>query len=167
MMDAPAERSVPHRHTGTPLLMRALAAEIDATHDAAARDALLRAVGRRMARLRPLPEVASMEALEIELNEALAALDWGAVQLVLEADAQRLTLLHAGLPRLGGAGDPPGTWLSAALEGLYETWIGQQPGSDATLVARRHGSVTTSLVTLLYSKGWPRNERPPHPATGA
>ena len=32
---------------------------------------------------------------------------------------------------------PPGTWLTALLEGLYTTWLGHMPGADKSLVARR------------------------------
>jgi hypothetical protein len=105
-----------------------------------------------MARLMPLPEIASVEALAMEMNEALAVLGWGAARLTLEEDERRLTILHTGLPLLGGAGDPPGLWLSAVLEGLYETWIAQQPGSDPRLVARRYASPAPGAVALRYGK---------------
>lgn len=97
--------------------LRALADEIDAQRGDGVRDEMLRATGRRMARLLPLPEVASVEALAMEMNDALAGLGWGAVTLRLDEEERRLTILHSGLPRLGGAGEPPGLWLSAVLEG--------------------------------------------------
>jgi hypothetical protein len=34
------------------------------------------------------------------------------------------------MPRIGGTGDPPGTWLAAMLEGLYGGWLSQIPGAD-------------------------------------
>ena len=86
------------------------------------------------------------------MNDALASMGWGSVTLALDEDERRLTILHSGLPRLGGAGDPPGLWLSAVLEGLYETWIGQQPGSDRRLVARRCTSEAAGIVALHYGK---------------
>jgi len=132
--------------------LRALADEIDTQRGEGARDEMLRATGRRMARLMPLPEIASVEALAMEMNEALAVLGWGAARLTLEEDERRLTILHTGLPRLGGAGDPPGLWLSAVLGGLYETWIAQQPGSDPRLVARRYASPAPGAVALRYGK---------------
>jgi hypothetical protein len=145
--EAPAGVPLPWRG-----FLRALADEIDAQRGEAARDELLRATGRRMARLLPLPEVASVEALVMEMNDALGFLGWGAVTLTLEESEKRLTILHTGLPRLGGAGEPPGLWLSAVLEGLYETWIAQQPGSDPHLVARRFASPAPGTVAFYYGK---------------
>jgi hypothetical protein len=129
-----------------------LADEVDSQGGEHARDELLRSIGRRMARLMPLPEVVSLEALEIEMNDTLDMLGWGAVRLTLETAEQTLTILHMGLPRIGGAGNPPGTWLSAALEGLYETWIAQEPGSDPDLVARRVALPGPFTIALHYSK---------------
>jgi hypothetical protein len=111
---------------------------------------LLRAIGRRMARLVPLPAVDSLEALEIEINEALKSLGWGAATLTFEPEAQNITILHSGLPRVGGAGKPPGQWLSAALEGLYETWIAQEPGSGPRLFARRVALPGPFTIALHY-----------------
>jgi hypothetical protein len=145
---APAAAPVPWRG-----FLRALADEIDAQRGEAARDELLRATGRRMARLLPLPEVGSVEALAMEMNDALEALGWGSVTLTLEESEKRLTITHSGLPRLGGAGEPPGLWLSAVLEGLYETWIAQQPGSDSHLVARRFAAPAPGVVALRYGRG--------------
>jgi hypothetical protein len=145
--DTPPPAPLPWR-----IFLRALADEIDTQRGDGARDEMLRATGRRMARLMPLPDVASVEALAMEMNEALAMLGWGAASLTLDEDERRLTILHTGLPRLGGAGDPPGLWLSAVLEGLYETWIAQQPGSDPRLVARRYASPAPGAVALHYGK---------------
>jgi hypothetical protein len=132
--------------------LRALADEIDAQRGEAAREELLRATGRRMAMLLPLPEVRSVEALAMEMNDALEALGWGSATLTLEESENRLTILHSGLPLVGGAGEPPGMWLSAVLEGLYETWIAQQPGSDPHLVARRFASPGPGVVAIYYGK---------------
>jgi hypothetical protein len=132
--------------------LRALASEIDAQGGAAARDELLRGIGRRMARLMPLPEVASMEALEMEMNDALKAIGWGAMRLALREGERSLIISHVGLPRIGAAGDPPGLWLSAVLEGLYETWLGQQPDSDNSLIAQRIAVPAPDTLTLRYGK---------------
>jgi hypothetical protein len=132
--------------------LRALADEIDARGGDSARDDMLRAIGRRMATLLPLPVVASVEALALEMNDALGGLGWGAATLTLETGEKQLTILHEGLPRLGGAGEPPGLWLSAVLEGLYETWIAQQPGSDPRLVARRFAAPAIGAVALRYAR---------------
>ena len=153
--DAQAE---PQRHPAVRppaewrVFLRALADEIDAQGGEEARDELLRAVGRRMAALVPLPPVATLEALEIEMNEALYCLGWGSTMLTLEPTEQSLTIVHTGLPRVGGAGNPPGQWLSAVLEGLYESWIAQEPNSDPGLFARRIALPNPSMITLRYGK---------------
>ena len=44
-------------------------------------------------------------------------------------EAERCVVLdHTGLPQVGSAGEPAGTWLAPVLEGLYQVWMGQQPG---------------------------------------
>jgi hypothetical protein len=116
--------------------LRALAEEVDSSAGAASRDALLRRIGERMASMMPLPAASSLETLEIEMNDALAEVGWGAVQLDLQESDRYLVLRHRGLPRIGSAGDPPGLWLAAVLEGLYQGWMGQQPGSEPSLSAR-------------------------------
>ena len=135
------------------LFLRALAAEIDGQAGPAGRDALLRAVGRQMARLAPLAPVASLEALEAEMNAALEGIGWGRTRLSLHEAERALVFTHAGLPRAGGLGEPPGQWLAAALEGLYETWMGAQPGADATVAARRLASTTADEVVIKYARG--------------
>jgi hypothetical protein len=117
--------------------VRALAAEIDAELGPTGRDSLLRGAGRRLAVLMPLPEVDSMEALEAEANAALAELGWGSAHFALNEAEQTLLITHDDLPAVGAAGEPIGQWLAAALEGLYETWLGHQPGADPALTARR------------------------------
>jgi hypothetical protein len=134
------------------IFLRALADEIDSQGGEQARDELLRCIGRRMAILLPLPETLSLEALEIEINEALDVLGWGSVTLTLESGEHNLMILHTGLPRVGGAGNPPGQWLSAVLEGLYETWLPQQPGGGAAFVARRVGLPGPFTIALSYGK---------------
>lgn len=134
------------------VFIRALAGEVDAQGGEAARDELLRGVGRRMAKLMPLPEVTSVESLEIEMNDMLSLLAWGSTRLTLEENENSLTIIHSGLPRLGAAGNPPGLWLSAVLEGLYETWIAQQPGSDPQLFARRSAITPEETIVLRYGK---------------
>ncbi len=131
------------------LFLRALAAEIDGQAGAAGRDALLRAVGRRMAALAalaPLAPGASLEALEAEMNSALEAMGWGQVRLILLEAERALVFTHAGLPRTGGLGEPPGAWLGAALEGLYEAWMATQPGAEAGMAARRTPGGTGEVV---------------------
>ncbi len=117
--------------------LRALADEIDGVSGAAARDVLLRGVGRRMAATNPLPLSSDTQALTLEMNDRLAGWGWGNVSLRVSDTERVLIITHAGLPGIGGAGDPPGTWLAAVLEGLYEAWLNALPGADPSLSIRR------------------------------
>jgi len=132
--------------------LRALAEEVDSSAGPSARDALLRGVGHRMARMMPLPPASSMETLELEMNDALSSTDWGRVRLDLQESDRCLVLTHTALPRIGSAGDPPGTWLAAVLEGLYEGWMAQQPGSESSLSARIQPGTGSETVTLRYGR---------------
>jgi hypothetical protein len=132
--------------------LRALAEEVDASSGASARDILLRAVGHRMSRSMPLPPASSLETLEIEMNDALEAAGWGSVRLDLQESDRCLVLHHTGLPRVGSAGDPPGHWLAAVLEGLYEGWMIKQPGSEPSLSARVQPNHGGSNVILKYGR---------------
>jgi hypothetical protein len=118
------------------VFLRCLAREIDAQHGPEARILLLRDTGRQMAALLALPPVGSLEALEIEMNGVLAEIDWGGVSLSLNEAERCVLLIHRGLPRIGSAGEPCGTWLAPVLEGLYEGWMAQQPGSEASFQVR-------------------------------
>lgn len=135
------------------LFLRAMADEIDESLGIDARDALLRASGARMARLAPLSAVGTLDALEVEMNDALAAMGWGRTSLAFDDSARELRITHHGLPRVGTAGDPPGTWLAALLEGLYETWLAQQPGAEPGLHARQTGEPAPEQVRLRYARG--------------
>lgn len=131
--------------------LRALAEEIDGIGGATARDALLRGIGQRMAAIRPISAAPNMDTLAMELNDQLAAMGWGSVSFQLNEQDRALLITHTGLPRIGAAGDPPGTWISALLEGLYDGWMGQLPGADRSLLARRM-RVTPQTVLLRYGR---------------
>ena len=132
--------------------LRALADDLDSTLEPEAKAALLRRVGRRMAAMMPLPGATSLETLELEMNEGLGTLGWGSVGFDLREADHCLMLHHTGLPRLGTGGDPPGAWLAPTLEGLYEGWMSQQPGSEPSLTARIEPSVSPGIVTLKYGR---------------
>jgi hypothetical protein len=132
--------------------LRALADEIDIVGGADARDALLRGVGRRLAAWYTLPPAPDVAGLEQEMNEHLSGWGWGNVRLKLLADEQALVLTHTGMPRIGVAGDPPGTWLSPVLEGLYGAWMSALPGAPQDVLVLRRDSVSTQSVTLRYAK---------------
>jgi hypothetical protein len=157
-LDAQAERgqasqsgSAASVHVDWSIFLRAMADEIDTLGGGAARDALLRSVGARMAAMRPLSSAPNMETLAMEINDQLALMGWGQVGFVLSERDRSLLITHSQLPRIGAAGDPPGTWLSALLEGLYQGWLGQLPGSDQTLAVRRM-RITPQAILLRYGK---------------
>ncbi len=130
------------------VFLRGLALEMEAQAGPEASGAVLRGTGQRMAQLLSLPPVGSMEALELEMNAVLSELGWGNVRLALHETERLVVLTHRGLPRIGSAGDPVGSWLAPVLEGLYETWMGQQPGADSALRARVDQS--GSVIVLQY-----------------
>jgi hypothetical protein len=132
--------------------LRALAEELDAVAGAGGRDALLHGVGRQLASQHPLPPQGSTEALALEMNEVLENFGWGRVRITFSAADACLVLTHRGLPRVGGRGDPPGTWLAGVLEGLYEGWLARQPGADASLVTRRVATTEPDTVVVRYGK---------------
>jgi hypothetical protein len=134
------------------VFLRALADEVDTMGGPQARDALLRGVGARMAGMRPISPAPNLETLSMEINDHLGAMGWGSVGFVLSERDHALLITHNQLPRIGAAGDPPGTWVSALLEGLYAGWLGQMPGSDRTLVVRRM-RITPQTVLLRYGQG--------------
>ena len=147
LADAPRPQDVQWR-----LFVRALAEEVDNLAAPGERDEMLRGMGRRMARMAPLPAVDLLETLELEMNDTLDSLGWGRVQLHLDIDDRALMIRHAGLPLVGSLGSPPGLWLAALLEGLYEGWLAQQPGSQDRLVARRVTANSGPIVTLRFAR---------------
>ena len=133
------------------VFLYALAEEVDTQGGIAARDELLRGVGRRMAKLRPILSVSGIDLLATEINEQLSTMGWGSVSLRTDDEYPALLIIHTGLPWVGAIAEPPGTWLSAVLEGLYQGWLSQLPTNDVSMVVRRE-SVTARTVTLHYSR---------------
>ena len=146
MTDVPA---TPHWR----VFLQALADEVDSQGGAAARDELLRGIGRRMAKLRPIVTVAGgVDLLVDEINELLSGMGWGFATIRVDDDYPALVILHTGLPRIGATGEPTGTWLSAVLEGLYQGWLAQLPGGDAGGMVVRRESVMPRTITLRYGR---------------
>ena len=135
------------------VFIRALAEEVDSLAGPDERDDMLRGIGRRMSALMPLPPVETLEALELEMNDLLAAVGWGAVRLEVDEAEPALRILHTGLPRVGSLGSPPGQWLAPVLPGLFDGWFAQQPGAQPTLHTHTAGIPGADAVTLLYAKG--------------
>jgi hypothetical protein len=145
-----ATASDPVRPAGWRVFLRGLALEMEAQAGPVASAAVQRGVGQQMARLMALPPVGSMEALEMEMNAVLAEIGWGSVRLAMNETDRCVVLTHIGLPRIGSAGDPAGTWLAPVLEGLYQAWMGQQPGADEQLRARvQHCG---NAITIRYGR---------------
>ncbi|SEP44018.1 Cellulose synthase subunit D [Methylobacterium sp. ap11] len=134
------------------LFLRVLAARLDVVLDAEQRDALLRDVGADMARGAALPPVSTLDALEDEINEVLADLGWGRASLAMDEAGRILSIVHTHLPTIGSIEGRRGPWLSAVLEGLYTTWLGQQPHAAPGLVARRTGRGTKDVLVLAYGR---------------
>ena len=131
--------------------LRALADEVDGVSGNAARDALLRGVGRRMAHASPLPPAHDTLGLALEMNDRIAAWGWGSVNLRVSDTERVLVITHRGLPAIGGTGNPPGTWLAAVLEGLYLTWLNALPGADRSFTIRRHHA-SSGYLALTYGR---------------
>lgn len=132
--------------------LRALVETLDANLDAASRDALLRAVGNRLGGLLPLPACGGLAELEARMNEAVAATDWGWVEIALDPNDRALVLTHCAAPAVATGADPTGGWIGAVLEGLYGTWLAAQPGAEASLSPRRLSAAAGS-ITLRYGRG--------------
>lgn len=143
--EPPSERPV---HAVFREFMRAMADQIDEQLPPSDRDTLLCVSGERMARLLPLPAVESVETLGIEINDRLADIGWGSSEISLVADGSCLLILHRGMPRIGAAGDPPGTWMLPVLEGLYQEWLANQPGGDVGLQVRKEQPPAEGIVFL-------------------
>ena len=134
------------------LFLRALAEEVDSLAGVGDRDDMLRGVGRRMSRLMPLPAVQSLAALELEINEVLQGIGWGSVEMRVDEADRILRIVHGDFPRIGSLGVPPGQWLSALLEGLYDGWFAQQPGSQPSLSTRPLPGSADATVLMSYAR---------------
>jgi hypothetical protein len=131
--------------------LRALLDTLDDTLQRDGRDTLLRAVGGRFAAAMPLPAAHTLAALEVRMNEALAAAAWGHVVLDLDERERMLRLVHAAGPCISTPGDEDGAWLGPVLEGLYSTWFAAQPGGeDNNGITVRVSALEPGLVTLRY-----------------
>ncbi|HVY13835.1 MAG TPA: cellulose biosynthesis protein BcsD [Rhodopila sp.] len=133
------------------VFLRGLAIELDAKAGPDRSAELLRGAGQQMAALLGLPSVASLEALELEMNAALAEIGWGGVRMTLSEADHCVLIAHLGVPTIGSAGDPPGYWLIPALEGLYQGWMDRQPGSNPSFRVRFHHN-EEDVVILHYGQ---------------
>ena len=135
------------------LFLRAMAEELNGALSAEQRDAMLRGIGGQMARLAPLPVATTLEDLEVEMNEVLAEIGWGATRLALNEASRRVEIVHTAFPAVGSRTEASGgPWLSATLAGLYTTWFAVQPGADSTLIARQGPPTSDGAITLTYGQ---------------
>jgi len=131
--------------------LRALVETLDAHLDQAGRTALMRIIGRRMADAMPLAHCDTLAGLEAQVNDALAAAEWGFCHLAVDTEARRLVITHAAAPAIGAGEDTDGGWIGAVMEGLYTGWLTEQPGADAALSAEI-ASYTPGEAVLHYGR---------------
>lgn len=130
--------------------LRALLETLDAQMDRSARDTLLRSVGERFAAMMLLAPSPTLAALEVRMNEALAAAAWGQVLLELDERAHSLRVVHSAAPCISSPGDEDGAWLGPVLEGLYSSWLSEQQGGDSGGATARLVTLEPGLATLRY-----------------
>ncbi|MBB2205540.1 cellulose biosynthesis protein BcsD [Gluconacetobacter takamatsuzukensis] len=134
------------------LFLREFASGFDEQVGQDARNRFLRTVGANMAARLALPRCDTVEELELEINALLSLIGWGQAGLTLDRDRQCLQVRHRGLPRIGALGAPAGYWLAACLAGMYETWIGRQPGAqnDCVMTWRPDQDCPDGTIVLDY-----------------
>ena len=86
-----------------------------------------------------LEEVGPLGELEARINDTLAVADWGYVQMSLDVNTKCVVLRHVAAPLVGTHADLTGSWVGSVLEGLYGTWLGNQPGAEPGIHVRRWG----------------------------
>lgn len=131
--------------------LRALLETLDANMESESRDALLRAVGGRLAQLSPMPACASLAELESRMNDVLATADWGFVQIAFDNAARALLLTHHAAPVVTTHHDATGRWIGAVLEGLYAAWLASQPSAESDVPLKREPAAAGHLV-LRYGR---------------
>jgi len=131
--------------------LRAMMETLEGHLDAPGREGMMRLVGARMAALMPLPACATLAELETRINDALASVDWGYVQMSLDLGNRTMVLRHVAAPLVSTHSDLHGTWIGSVLEGLYAGWLGSQPGAEPTVPVRRWSPDGGALL-LRYAK---------------
>jgi hypothetical protein len=131
--------------------LRAMVETLEGCLDAAGCEGVMRSVGTRMAALMPLPACATLAELEARINDMLAPMDWGYVQMSLDLANRAVVLRHVAAPQVGTHADLNGTWIGPVLEGLYAGWLGSQPGAEPMVPVRKWAPDGTALL-LRYAK---------------
>lgn len=131
--------------------LRAMMETLEGHLDNPGREGMMRLVGGRMAALMPLPACATLAELEARINDALASVDWGYVQMSLDMNNRAMVLRHVAAPMVGTHADLNGTWIGSVLEGLYAGWLGSQPGAEPSVPVRKWSPDGAALL-LRYAK---------------
>lgn len=131
--------------------LRAMMETLEGHLDVPGREGMMRLVGARMAALMPLPACATLAELEARINDALAAVDWGYVQMSLDMGSRTMVLRHVAAPLVGTHADLNGSWIGSVLEGLYGAWLGSQPGAEPSVPVRKWSPDGAALL-LRYAK---------------
>jgi len=131
--------------------LRAMMETLESHLDDAGREAMLRLVGARMAALMPLPACATLAELETRINDALATVDWGYVEMSLDLGNRTMVLRHVAAPMVGTHADLNGNWIGSVLEGLYGGWLSSQPGAEPSVPVRKWSPDGAALL-LRYAK---------------
>ena len=121
---------------GFALLAALTASEVWATASPDQARGFYLAIGRRLAALEPIEQVADLSILGDRLNRLWGAFEWGQVRLHMDDDG--IIIRHEGLPHALD-GDVEGLWpelVSAVLEGAYDSWF-RTLGSGDALQTRR------------------------------
>lgn len=134
------------------VFLRAMMETLESHLDHGAREGLLRMVGARMASLMPLPACGTLDELESRMNDTLAIADWGYVQISLDVNNRTVMLRHVAAPMVGTHADLTGSWVGSVLEGLYGSWLGNQPGAEPGIHVRRVGPDGGAML-LRYARG--------------
>jgi hypothetical protein len=132
--------------------LRAMVETLDQHLDAEGRAALMRVIGRRMADAMPLAHCDTLAELESQINEALAAVEWGYCAISLDTGSKRLVVTHSAAPAIAAGQDLEGRWIAGVLEGLYGSWFANQPGADGDLLPEVTG-YAAGRVRLEYGRG--------------
>lgn len=115
---------------GLALMTAMIGSEVYGTATRAQADAFFGAVGRRIASLLQVGDIADADTLMARINRLWQALGWGTAHLQMTEDA--ILIHHVGLPETL-EGDVDGRWSDMAppvLRGAYDSWFRALGGGD-------------------------------------
>ncbi|MDQ7728409.1 cellulose biosynthesis protein BcsD [Halomonas sp. SpR8] len=112
-----------------------------------------RHIGSRIASERPIGECATLERLELAVNEQLDLMDWGWASIM--AENQTMRICHAACPVPGSSQerlDASLLAMSALLEGVYKGWLQQQGGDSDVPIRCVSRNLEQRECTFLYGR---------------